>query len=537
MPVRIRRPRLPAWVVAVVLAYPLGILVLDHCLPRRPSGSLLLPTPGAPQAFSRDGRSLVTLHRDEGVFTLCVWDWRAGRVRSAWQPAECWPEHVLLSPDVALLAGATSYHPKETDRAWYLRLWDVATTEEVAHWLVQDDMGDVAFSRFAPDGRTLAFTCRRGTYWAVWLWDIPGRRRRAVLPEQRGPLAFSPDGRLLATAAGDRPARIRVWDVWTGAEYVDLEHPPVRGRFSWDLVGHVPWLAFSRDGRELGVLGPVAPALADGEKSGGPTHLARVWDVVTGRVRAERPLDDPIGAAPPEAAWEGVRLVVGQPVPDEERVADPLTGAELVSFRVRGPTWRESVQAPAGPRYWIDTAADGEIILVQQSGGLGPGLVERFAGSLRGPGPPGAPPTMTLRVYDGVRGRRLATLVGQYVGCQSPDGRLLATYTEEETTVQVWELPPPRPWPALLGWAAVPSLLAGLLAVPAGWARKGRGARTGPSHVLLHFVPRLVGVLRHPERHRLLLPLILRLQPLAQIPVARVPEQVLPLIRVSLQVK
>jgi hypothetical protein len=121
----VRRP--PGWAVAALLAYAAGVLMLDHCLPRRPSATLVLSAPGEPRAFSRDGRFLVTLHWDEGVYTFRVWDWRSGRVRSAWQPAGGWPEHVLLSPDGALLAAATWGHPEEVDKGWYLRLWDVAT--------------------------------------------------------------------------------------------------------------------------------------------------------------------------------------------------------------------------------------------------------------------------------------------------------------------------------------------------------------------------------------------------------------------------
>jgi hypothetical protein len=335
---------------------------------------------------------------------------------------------------------------------------------------VQEDLGGCVVARFAPDGRTLAFTRELGTYRAVYLWDIAGRRERATLERQRGPLAFSPDGGLLATAAGDCPARIHLWDVRTGAAGHLLE-PPAYGRPGWDLVGHVHWLAFSRDGRELGLLSPVGPTDADGAEPGGPTYLACVWDVASGRVRAERPLDDPIIAAPAEAAWEGIRLVVGQPVPGEERVADPLTGTELASFPVRGPNGREVLGASDGPRYAVVTAADGEAILVQQYGGLGPGLVERLVRHLWGPGPPGAPPAISLRVYDGVRGRRLATVVGQDIVCQSPDGRLLATTNEEGTVFWVWELPPPRPWPALLGWAMLPAILTGLVGALAGRAR------------------------------------------------------------------
>jgi WD40 repeat protein len=64
---------------------------------------------------------------------------------------------------------------------------------------------------FSPDGRTLATVSDRQ---AVRLWDVPSGESRVVLPEQASPawsLAFSPDGRTLATTGEDGTAQL--WDV------------------------------------------------------------------------------------------------------------------------------------------------------------------------------------------------------------------------------------------------------------------------------------------------------------------------------------
>lgn len=78
-------------------------------------------------------------------------------------------------------------------------------------------------------------------------------------PGQVTDIAFSPDGRFLATASNDRTARL--WDVGTGVELKVL-------RGHWSTVSSI---AFSPDGRFL------ATASSDG--------TTRIWDPVFGRQR------------------------------------------------------------------------------------------------------------------------------------------------------------------------------------------------------------------------------------------------------------
>jgi WD40 repeat protein len=153
---------------------------------------------------------------------------------------------------------------------------------------------------FAPDGGRLASLSRDSTLafaadGTVRVWDVDPR---ATLPVLRGhrsyvyPVAFSPDGRWIAS--GDWDNKVRLWDAATGEPCVTLPHP-----------GYVLSLAFSRDGRWL-VTG-----------SYGDDRL-RVWDVATARVRKEIP-----------GPGVGFRFLTVSP--DGRRVA---ANADHVPFRV-----------------------------------------------------------------------------------------------------------------------------------------------------------------------------------------------------------
>nr|WP_123666824.1 PQQ-binding-like beta-propeller repeat protein [Actinocorallia herbida] len=123
-----------------------------------------------------------------------------------------------------------------------------------------------------PDGTFLAVAdAPVGTESAVWLWDtasgepvdVLGTRDRATA------LAFSPDGRTLATVSGNL---LRLWDVRTGTRVWD---PAFTGPA-------FPLLAFTPDG------GTLATAGSDG---------VLLWDAATGDPRLRVPLPPPTALA------------------------------------------------------------------------------------------------------------------------------------------------------------------------------------------------------------------------------------------------
>ena len=88
-----------------------------------------------------------------------------------------------------------------------MRLWDPATGAEQAALTGHD--GPVTAVAFSPDGRRLASASWDGT---VRLWDPATGAEQAALTGHDGPVtavAFSPDGRRLASASDD--GTVRLW--------------------------------------------------------------------------------------------------------------------------------------------------------------------------------------------------------------------------------------------------------------------------------------------------------------------------------------
>jgi RNA polymerase sigma factor (sigma-70 family) len=127
----------------------------------------------------------------------------------------------------------------------------------------EDGVYCVAFSR---DGRLLATASYDGT---IRLWSVATRKCLATLSGHDGKVhhvAFAPDGKRVATAGEDKT--VRVWDVDRGVEVQKMVHAdPVRV------------VAFTQDGKTLLAGGGVLdPDTSRGE--------LRRWDPATGKERA-----------------------------------------------------------------------------------------------------------------------------------------------------------------------------------------------------------------------------------------------------------
>jgi WD40 repeat protein len=240
----------------------------------------VLTGPATDCVFSPDGRSVVTV----GDGTVRVWDIATGNVTATLTG------HSGLAAYGSLIAAG--------DRGGTVRVWDMVTRNEKT---LTGHSGQITDCAFSPDGRLLATAGDDAT---VRVWDVAAGRSVTVFAGHEAPVlacVFSPDGQTIASGGHDLTARL--WDVGTGTEHAVLS-------------GHseaVTSCAFSSDGTMIATAShdwKVHLWLVDAEAATSPqqihweyacafspdgTALAtaghertiRLWDVAAGTVRHE----------------------------------------------------------------------------------------------------------------------------------------------------------------------------------------------------------------------------------------------------------
>lgn len=296
-------------------------------------------------------------------------------------------------------------------------------------------LGPVAYS---PDGRLLAV----GVSEAVSLHDATTLDDRGTWFDHTGKitsLAWSADSTLLASGASD-DNDIRIWDVATGT---------VIRRLS----GHTGWirsLAFAPDGTVLA--------------SGSTDQTVRIWDAATGQLLAT--LSGHTGFIGGVAFSPDSRTLASASRDGSVRLWDVASGREINGF-----SFRTALDPTTNLRYWatgVTFSPDGRTLAVGSTEGV-VYLIDATSGQvihqLRGHtnwivirglafSPNGktlysAGLDATVRVWDVERGVQTATLdvhrLDIFSIALSPDGERLASVSDQEGRMIVWDLTQQRP--------------------------------------------------------------------------------------------
>jgi WD40 repeat protein len=206
----------------------------------KPDGDLKGHTSGVYEvSFGSDGKTLVSGGRDA---TIRIWDFAARHeLRGIPVPNAQWLRSVVVSAGGKIAVGSGGEGGK-------VSLWG---SDGQLVQMFDTRAGPLCFS---PDGRLLA-----GTTWLegrVTIWDVNTGEKVGTWKAHEGVangVAFSRDGRFLATAGGD--GFVRLWDVATQHELKNLQQE-----------GHAYQLAFAPDGVTLATTGK-------------DNRLIKLWDV------------------------------------------------------------------------------------------------------------------------------------------------------------------------------------------------------------------------------------------------------------------
>jgi WD40 repeat protein len=385
-------------------------------------------------AFSPDGKHLVC----GGEEAMRLYETATGKEVRRFERHPDFVSALTFSPDGKTVASGGEYT---------IDLWDVTTGKRL-HPLAGHSRPVVSLA-FSPDGSTLASgDAEEGT---LIVWGLKDHKPRQTLtghfPNVLS-VAYSPDGKVLATGdgygnggTGGLDAQVRLWDLSAG-------------RLLRQFPGHlnsVQSLAFSPDGRVLASAGHDARARLWDVTTGKRLLQIRGAD---GQFKSVAFAPDGkallvAGSSGELALW---RLDSGQKVRDLGTTGGGLRVILYAAFLPDGRTVlaRESSRGRAKMdevRLW--GAEDGRLLRSCSIGDAGGHLAHYVlspdgntlatGGAYRGPG---------IQLWDTTTGKRVGRVSGHEAGAAeslafSPDGKTLAS-GGRDTTVLLWDVPRAR---------------------------------------------------------------------------------------------
>jgi eukaryotic-like serine/threonine-protein kinase len=273
----------------------------------------------------------------------------------------------------------------------------------------------------SPSGKQLASPDKDER--TINVWDLTTGTTIRALRGHEGPvfaLAYSPDGKRLASGSADKT--IRLWEPGSGKEVAVL-------------LGHkqrVEWLTYSPDGRWICSL--------DGQSG-------RLWDAITGRAIAD--LAGPVQKMTAVFTPDSRQLVIG--LDRQLCLYDASTGQRIAVWGSHEHQVTHLVVSSDGKRvashgdpedhvHLWDAVTGREIAVLRGDIEHSGALAFSPDGSRLGSG--GVYPDNTVRLWDASTGRRIAAMRGHKNTIRSiafsPDGRRVVSASQDQT-VWLWD--------------------------------------------------------------------------------------------------